>query len=136
MEIEGSVIEDSMVEMGASLGPNAHLRPKSYIGKNVHIGNFVEVKNARIGNNSKAGHLAYIGDAIVGENVNRMWCYICNYNGIEKSQTIVGDNCFIGSNSNLVAPVKIKDWGYVAAGSTITKDVEEGCYQLKELLRC
>ncbi|OLS03017.1 bifunctional UDP-N-acetylglucosamine diphosphorylase/glucosamine-1-phosphate N-acetyltransferase GlmU [Tissierella creatinophila] len=132
VKIEGSVIEDSTVEMGASLGPNAHLRPKSYIGKNVHIGNFVEVKNARIGNNSKAGHLAYIGDAIVGENVN-IGCGVifANYNGIEKSQTIVGDNCFIGSNSNLVAPVKIKDWGYVAAGSTITKEVEEGSLSIE-----
>lgn len=132
VKIESSVIEESIVETGASVGPNAHLRPNSHIGKNVHIGNFVEIKNARIGANSKAGHLAYIGDAIVGENVN-IGCGVifANYNGKEKFQTIVGDNSFIGSNSNLVAPVKINDWGYIAAGSTITKEVEEGALSIE-----
>ena len=125
--IESSVIEDSFIEKGSSIGPNAHLRPKSVIGEDVHIGNFVEVKNAKIGANSKAGHLAYIGDAIVGKNVN-IGCGVIfvNYDGKEKFKTTVGDNSFIGSNSNLVAPLKVNDWGYVAAGSTITKEVEEG----------
>ena len=131
VEIISSNIEHSKVEDACSIGPNAHLRPESHLGKNVHIGNFVEVKKAHIKEGSKAGHLAYIGDAIVGKNVN-IGCGVifANYNGKSKSQTIVGDNSFIGSNSNLVAPVKINDWGYVAAGSTITKDVEEGALSI------
>lgn len=132
VSIESSVIEKSEVKDNASIGPNAHLRPNSIIGKNVHIGNFVEVKNSSIGENSKAGHLAYIGDAEVGKNVN-IGCGVifANYNGKEKFKAIVGDNSFIGSNSNLVAPVKINDWGYIAAGSTITKEVEEGSLSIE-----
>ncbi|MGO1468912.1 MAG: bifunctional UDP-N-acetylglucosamine diphosphorylase/glucosamine-1-phosphate N-acetyltransferase GlmU [Tissierella sp.] len=127
VEIKSSVIENSTIEEDSTVGPNAHIRPGSHIGKCVKIGNFVEVKNSYIGDNSKSGHLAYIGDAKVGKNVN-IGCGVIfvNYNGKEKLQTIVGDNAFIGSNSNLVAPVKVNDWGYIAAGSTITKEVEEG----------
>lgn len=130
--IESSLIEKSLVEKGASIGPNAHLRPSTSIGKHVHIGNFVEVKNSSIGEGSKAGHLAYIGDASVGKNVN-IGCGVifANYNGKEKLHTIVADNAFIGSNSNLVAPVKINEWAYIAAGSTITKDVEEGALSIE-----
>nr|WP_300003653.1 bifunctional UDP-N-acetylglucosamine diphosphorylase/glucosamine-1-phosphate N-acetyltransferase GlmU [Tissierella sp.] len=130
--IESSVIETSFAERGASIGPSAHLRPQSHLGENVHIGNFVEVKNASIGAGSKAGHLAYIGDADVGENVN-IGCGVIfvNYNGKEKFRTQVGDHSFIGSNVNLVAPVKISDWGYIAAGSTITRDVEEGSLSIE-----
>ncbi len=104
VEIESSLIEDSIVESSATIGPNAHLRPSSHIGKNVHIGNFVEVKNSIIEENSKAGHLAYIGDAIVGKDVN-IGCGVifANYNGKDKQITKVGNNVFIGSNSNLVA---------------------------------
>lgn len=129
--IESSLIEDSRVESDTTIGPNAHLRPKSHVGKNVRIGNFVETKNSTIGDNSKAGHLAYIGDAVVGENVN-IGCGVIfvNYNGKDKNITKVGDNAFIGSNSNLVAPVSIQDWAYVAAGSTINKDVEEGALSI------
>lgn len=125
--IESSLIEDSSVDNGCSIGPNAHLRPKSKIGKNVHLGNFVEVKNAQIGDNSKAGHLAYIGDADVGSDVN-IGCGVifANYNGKDKQVTTIGDNVFIGSNSNLVAPLEIKDWAYIAAGSTITDNIDEG----------
>lgn len=132
VRIESSVIEDSKVKNKASIGPNAHLRPDSIIGESVHIGNFVEVKNSTIGENSKAGHLAYIGDATVGKNVN-IGCGVifANYNGKEKFKTTVGDNSFIGSNSNLVAPVKVNDWGYIAAGSTITKEVEEGSLSIE-----
>lgn len=127
VQIESSLIETSVVGSKATIGPNSHLRPKSHIGENVHIGNFVEVKNASIGENSKAGHLAYIGDAIVGKNVN-IGCGVifANYNGKDKQITTVGDGAFIGSNSNLVAPVVIKDRAYIAAGSTITQDVESG----------
>ncbi|MDR7870952.1 MAG: bifunctional UDP-N-acetylglucosamine diphosphorylase/glucosamine-1-phosphate N-acetyltransferase GlmU [Tissierellaceae bacterium] len=129
--IESSLIEDSIVECGTKIGPNAHLRPKSHIGKNVKIGNFVETKNSTIGDNSKAGHLAYIGDAVIGTNVN-IGCGVIfvNYNGKDKQVTTVGNNAFIGSNSNLVAPVKIHDWAYIAAGSTINEDVEEGALSI------
>lgn len=127
VEIESSLIEDSKVDDKATIGPNAHLRPDSRIGKKVNIGNFVEVKNAKIGDGSKAGHLAYIGDAIVGKDVN-IGCGVifANYDGKNKEVSKVGDNAFIGSNSNLVAPLNIGDWGYIAAGSTIVKDVEGG----------
>lgn len=127
VEIESSLIEESIVEEHSCVGPNAHLRPKSHIGKNVKIGNFVEVKNAYIGNNSKAGHLSYIGDATIGENVN-IGCGVIfvNYDGKDKHHTNIGDNAFIGSNSNIVAPIEVEDWAFIAAGSTITKDVEEG----------
>lgn len=125
--IESSVIESSTVGYDCHVGPYSHLRPESHLGQNVKIGNFVEVKKSTIMDNSKAGHLAYIGDAQVGSNVN-VGCGVVfvNYNGREKFKTIVGDYAFLGSNSNLVAPVEVKDWGYVAAGSTITKDVGEG----------
>jgi bifunctional UDP-N-acetylglucosamine pyrophosphorylase/glucosamine-1-phosphate N-acetyltransferase len=127
VHIYSSTIEDSTVDDKCNIGPYAHLRPNSHLGKNIKIGNFVEVKNSKIGNNSKAGHLAYVGDADVGENVN-IGCGVVfvNYNGKEKFRTIVEDNAFVGSNSNLVAPVLVKEWGYVAAGSTITDQVGEG----------
>lgn len=125
--IESSTIEDSFVDDYTKIGPSAHLRPNSKIGKNVNIGNFVEVKNSTMKDNTKAGHLSYIGDADIGYNVNiGSGVVFVNYNGREKFRTSVGDNCFIGSNSSLVAPVIIKEWGYIAAGSTITKDVGEG----------
>ena len=129
--IESSLIEESLVGSRTKIGPNAHLRPKSHIGKNVNIGNFVETKNSTIGDDSKAGHLAYIGDAIVGKNVN-IGCGVIfvNYNGKDKQVSNIGNNVFIGSNSNLVAPVNIKDWAYIAAGSTINKDVEEGALSI------
>lgn len=125
--IDNVLIEESYVGEGAKLGPYARLRPKSKVGKNTKIGNFVEVKNSNIGDGSKAGHLAYIGDADVGENVN-IGCGVIfvNYNGKEKFRTTVNDNAFIGSNSNLVAPVEVGESGYIAAGSTITKKVEKG----------
>lgn len=125
--IESSLIEDSFVDEYTKIGPNAHLRPKSHIGKHIKIGNFVEIKNATMKNYSKAGHLSYVGDADVGYNVN-IGCGVVfvNYNGKDKFRTTIGDNAFIGSNSNIVAPVKIEDWAYIAAGSTITREVKEG----------
>lgn len=125
--IESSLVENSFVDNHTKIGPNAHLRPNCHIGKNIKIGNFVEVKNSIMGDNSKAGHLSYIGDADIGYNVN-IGCGVVfvNYDGREKFRTLVGDNCFIGSNSNIVAPVNIEDWAYIAAGSTITKNVGEG----------
>jgi bifunctional UDP-N-acetylglucosamine pyrophosphorylase/glucosamine-1-phosphate N-acetyltransferase len=125
--IDSSKILESTVGRKTTIGPYAYLRPKSRIGEGCRIGDFVEVKNAVIGNGSKASHLSYVGDAIVGERVN-IGCGVVfvNYDGKKKSQSIVEDDAFIGSNANLVAPVHVKKKGFVAAGSTITRDVEEG----------
>ncbi|NLW23309.1 MAG: bifunctional UDP-N-acetylglucosamine diphosphorylase/glucosamine-1-phosphate N-acetyltransferase GlmU [Tissierellia bacterium] len=125
VRIYSSTIEESIVGDGCRIGPYAHLRPNSRLGKNIRIGNFVEIKNSTIGDNSKAGHLAYVGDADVGKNVN-IGCGVVfvNYDGHSKHRTLVEDNAFLGSNSNLVAPVVVREWGYVAAGSTITHEVE------------
>lgn len=129
--IESSVIEESFVDDNTKIGPSAHLRPNSKIGKNIKIGNYVEVKNSTIGDNTKAGHLTYIGDADIGYNVN-IGCGVVfvNYDGRDKFRSTVGDNCFIGSNSNLVAPVEVEDWGYIAAGSTVTELVETGALSI------
>jgi bifunctional UDP-N-acetylglucosamine pyrophosphorylase/glucosamine-1-phosphate N-acetyltransferase len=119
-----SVIEDSEVAKDAVVGPFAHLRPGSVIGTRAKIGNFVEVKKATIGEGSKANHLAYIGDATVGRDVNiGAGVIICNYDGYDKHPTLIEDNVFVGSDSQLVAPVKIGRGALVAAGSTITCDV-------------
>ncbi|NMA94438.1 MAG: bifunctional UDP-N-acetylglucosamine diphosphorylase/glucosamine-1-phosphate N-acetyltransferase GlmU [Clostridiales bacterium] len=109
------------------VGPFAYIRPNSDIDNDAKIGNFVEVKNSYIGKKTKASHLVYVGDADVGENVN-IGCgaVFVNYDGNKKYRTIVGDNCFIGCNVNLVAPVTIEDDSFIAAGSTITKDVPKG----------
>ncbi|WP_026895835.1 bifunctional UDP-N-acetylglucosamine diphosphorylase/glucosamine-1-phosphate N-acetyltransferase GlmU [Clostridiisalibacter paucivorans] len=125
--INTSTILESTVGNNTSVGPYAYIRPQSHIGNNVKIGDFVEVKKSKIGNNTKASHLAYIGDAQVGDGVN-IGCGVVfvNYNGKDKSKTIVEDGAFIGSNSNLVAPVTIKKKAYIAAGSTIIDDVKEG----------
>ncbi|MBU5668264.1 bifunctional UDP-N-acetylglucosamine diphosphorylase/glucosamine-1-phosphate N-acetyltransferase GlmU [Peptoniphilus sp. MSJ-1] len=125
--IRSSEIEDSKVGKKTTIGPYAHLRPNSNIGENCKIGNFVEVKNSNVGDGSKMSHLAYVGDADIGSGVN-IGCGVVfvNYNGRDKFRTTVGDNAFIGSNSNLVAPVEVEENGYVAAGSTITKKVFKG----------
>lgn len=125
--IKSSVIESSVMEEGSNIGPFSHLRPQAHLGKNVHVGNFVELKKASMGEGSKAGHLAYIGDAEVGRDVNISCGVIfCNYDGKKKHLTKVGDGAFLGSNANLVAPVEVEKEGFVAAGSTITKKVPEG----------
>lgn len=125
--IKSSVIESSYVGEGTDIGPYAHLRPKSNLGKHVHIGNFVEVKNATVGDFTKAGHLAYVGDADLGEHIN-IGCgaIFVNYDGINKHRSKIDDRAFIGSNANIVAPVHIGEKGFIAAGSTITKDVSSG----------
>lgn len=125
VEIKYSVISDSIIESGVDMGPYARLRNNCHILENVHIGNFVEMKKATFGKGSKAAHLTYIGDATVGSDVN-IGCgtITVNYDGKNKSQTIIEDKAFIGCNSNLVAPVTVKEGAFIAAGSTITKDVE------------
>lgn len=127
VKITDSYIEESIIEENTTVGPNAHLRPNSHVGKNCKVGNFVEIKNSNIGDGTKMSHLAYIGDADVGKNVN-IGCGVIfvNYDGKKKYRSKVSDNAFIGSNSNLVAPVNVHEYGYIAAGSTITKDVQKG----------
>lgn len=125
------MISDSVIENGVDIGPFARLRTNCHILDNVHIGNFVEMKKTVFGNGSKAAHLTYVGDATVGSNVN-MGCgtITSNYDGKNKFQTIIGDNAFIGCNSNLVAPVTVGANAYVAAGSTITDQVEDSAFAI------
>ncbi|WP_223902119.1 bifunctional UDP-N-acetylglucosamine diphosphorylase/glucosamine-1-phosphate N-acetyltransferase GlmU [Lactobacillus laiwuensis] len=122
--VTSSTVEQAEMDDFSDVGPNSHLRPKAIIRKGAHIGNFVEIKNAEIGENSKVGHLTYIGDATLGKDVN-VGCgtIFANYDGIKKDHTNVGDRAFIGSGATLVAPVNIADHAFVAADSTITKDV-------------
>lgn len=127
VKIQSSTIVDSFVDDDCNIGPYAYLRPNSKLGKAVKIGDFVEVKNSTIGDKSKASHLSYIGDAEIGKEVN-IGCGVVfvNYDGKNKHKTIVKDHAFVGSNTNLVAPVTVEGYGYIATGSTITKDVPEG----------
>lgn len=120
-KIKSSYIENSIIKNNITIGPFAHIRPDSIVNNNCKIGNFVEVKNATLGENTKASHLAYIGDATVGKNCN-IGCgaIFVNYNGKEKQKTTIGDNCFIGSNANIIAPVKISNNTYICAGTTVT----------------
>jgi bifunctional UDP-N-acetylglucosamine pyrophosphorylase/glucosamine-1-phosphate N-acetyltransferase len=119
-----SVIVDSTVERGAVIGPFAHIRPQSIIGENAHVGNFVELKKTKLGRGSKANHLAYLGDATIGDAVNiGAGTITCNYDGVGKHPTVIEDEVFIGSDSQLIAPVRVGRGAYVAAGSSITDDV-------------
>ena len=121
-----SHIEGANVSSGAIIGPFARLRPGADIGSNAHIGNFVEVKNSAVSDGVKANHLSYIGDAKVGQNANiGAGTITCNYDGNKKSTTEIGEAAFIGSNTALVAPVKIGKGAVTGAGSVITKDVED-----------
>ena len=122
--ITNSYIEKSKIEKGVKVGPFAHLRPNSVLKENVRIGNFSEVKKSVVGYGSKINHLSYIGDAIVGKNVNiGAGTITCNYDGKNKFQTIIKDDVFVGSNVNLVAPVNIGSKVFIAAGSTITDNI-------------
>lgn len=127
VEVQASVVLESKIGENTTVGPFAYIRPETSIGNNARIGDFVEIKKSTIGNGTKVSHLTYIGDAEVGSGCN-FGCgtVVVNYDGKEKHKTVIGDNSFIGCNTNLVSPVKVGDNTYIAAGSTITSEVKEG----------
>jgi len=127
----GCVLDGASVSDGALLGPYAHLRPGSIIGEAAHIGNFVETKNTRVGKGSKANHLSYLGDAVIGDGANvGAGAITCNYDGVNKHTTTIGDGVFVGSDATLVAPLTVGEGAYIAAGSCITEDVPAGALAL------
>ena len=127
----GSILDDARVASDAIIGPYSHLRPGSDIGEAAHVGNFVETKKIKLGKGSKANHLTYLGDADIGSGVNvGAGTITCNYDGVHKHKTEIGDNVFVGSDSTLVAPVKIGKGAYIAAASCITENVPEDALAL------
>ena len=122
-----SILDNAIVGEGCEIGPFARIRPETVLSDWVKIGNFVEVKKSSLGAGSKANHLAYVGDSTVGENVNiGAGVITCNYDGANKSQTVIGNDVFVGSDVQLIAPVRIGDGATIGAGSTITRDVQAG----------
>ncbi|MBW2122291.1 MAG: hypothetical protein JRH07_10655, partial [Deltaproteobacteria bacterium] len=122
-----SVVEESRISRGVVIGPFTRLRPDSQILEDARIGNFVEIKKPVVGEGSKVNHLAYVGDAALGERVNiGAGTIFCNYDGVRKHRTIVGNEVFVGSNTELIAPLEIGDHAVIGAGSTITGNVPEG----------
>jgi bifunctional UDP-N-acetylglucosamine pyrophosphorylase/glucosamine-1-phosphate N-acetyltransferase len=120
-------LNEAVVEDDAQLGPFCHVRPASHVGAEAKIGNFVELKKSKIGRGAKVPHLSYVGDATLGADVNfGAGAITCNYDGVNKHETIIGDGAFIGTNSSLVAPISVGDGAYVGAGSVITRDVPPG----------
>jgi bifunctional UDP-N-acetylglucosamine pyrophosphorylase/glucosamine-1-phosphate N-acetyltransferase len=122
--VDSSVIEQSTLEDGVDVGPFSHLRAGAHIGSGAHIGNFAEVKNSRLGRNTKMGHFSYIGDAQVGDDVNiGAGTITCNFDGVRKHRTIIGDGAFIGSDTMLIAPVEVGAGARTGAGSVVNHDV-------------
>lgn len=118
------MIEDATLAAACTVGPFARLRPGSELAEQAHVGNFVEMKKATLGKGSKAGHLSYLGDAEIGAGVNiGAGTITCNYDGANKFKTIIGDNVFVGSDTQLVAPVSVAAGATIAAGTTVMKDV-------------
>jgi len=133
---QSCVLADSTIADGARIGPFAHLRPGCEIGPDVHIGNFVETKKAKLHKGVKAGHLTYLGDTEIGENTNiGAGVITCNYDGVNKHKTVIGKDAFIGSDSTLVAPLEIGDQAYIGAGSCITKKVPAGSLAVARALQ-
>jgi bifunctional UDP-N-acetylglucosamine pyrophosphorylase/glucosamine-1-phosphate N-acetyltransferase len=121
-----SVIENAVIDKQTEVGPFARIRPGTHLKENSRVGNFVEIKNTELGINSKASHLSYLGDSEVGNNVNiGAGTITCNYDGANKFKTVIKDGAFIGSDTQLVAPVTVGENATIAAGSTITKDTED-----------
>jgi bifunctional UDP-N-acetylglucosamine pyrophosphorylase/glucosamine-1-phosphate N-acetyltransferase len=122
-----SHLEDAQIGAHCRIGPYARIRPGTVLDEHVHIGNFVEVKNAQVGAGSKANHLSYVGDADVGKQVNiGAGTITCNYDGVNKSRTVIEDGVFVGSDTTLVAPVTVRAGAYIGAGSTITREAPAG----------
>ena len=123
--INTAQVEESVIRTGCEIGPYTHIRPHCDVGEGSKIGAFVQLKNCNLGKGTKMAHLTYVGDADVGERVN-FGCgtVTCNYDGNAKHRTTIGSDCFVGCNTNLVAPVTLADGVYTAAGSTVTHDVE------------
>lgn len=127
----GCIMDSATIDDSAIIGPYSHLRPESKIGEGAHIGNFVETKKVTIGKRTKANHLNYLGDAVIGVDVNiGAGAITCNYDGVNKHKTTIGDHVFVGSDSTLVAPLTIESGSYIAAGSTITDTVPTGALAL------
>lgn len=126
VNVQNSIVLESTIGMGTTVGPFAYVRPGNNIGRHAKIGDFVELKNSNFGDYSKASHLTYVGDGDVGKNVN-LGCGVIfvNYDGKKKNRTFVGDNSFVGCNVNLIAPVKVNSGSYIAAGTTVTEEVPE-----------
>ena len=128
---QGCVIAGSSIARGALIGPYSHIRPESSIGEGAHVGNFVETKKVKLGKGSKANHLTYLGDAEIGSGTNvGAGVITCNYDGINKHRTLIGDGVFVGSDSTLVAPLTVGNGAYIAAGSCITENVPEDALAL------
>jgi bifunctional UDP-N-acetylglucosamine pyrophosphorylase/glucosamine-1-phosphate N-acetyltransferase len=129
--LANTVIEEAEIGAGSRVGPFARIRPGTVLTGEAHIGNFVEIKKATVGHGSKINHLSYVGDAVIGSQVNiGAGTITCNYDGANKHVTEIGDNVFVGSDTQLVAPVKVGDGATIGAGSTITRDVEPGVLAL------
>jgi bifunctional UDP-N-acetylglucosamine pyrophosphorylase/glucosamine-1-phosphate N-acetyltransferase len=128
---QGCVIANARIDAGALIGPFTHVRPETEIGEGAHVGNFVETKKVKIGKGSKANHLTYLGDAEIGAGTNiGAGTITCNYDGVNKHKTLIGDGVFVGSDTTLVAPISVGNGAYIAAGSAITEDVPEGALAL------
>lgn len=135
--VKSSFIENSFIENAVSIGPFAHLRPNCKVADGCKIGNFVEIKNSTLGKETKVSHLAYVGDADVGENCN-IGCgaIFVNYDGKVKHRTHVGNNCFIGSNCNVIAPVDVANNTYLCAGTTLTVDTHDKDFVIGRAREC
>ncbi|HAF17647.1 MAG TPA: bifunctional UDP-N-acetylglucosamine diphosphorylase/glucosamine-1-phosphate N-acetyltransferase GlmU, partial [Peptococcaceae bacterium] len=130
--VQFSVVVDTTIGDHSQIGPYAYLRPGNQLADHVKVGDFVELKKATVGSRSKIPHLSYVGDTIVGEGVNiGAGTITCNYDGVKKYQTVIEDGVFVGSNTNLVAPVRVGKDAVIGAGSTITKDVPSGSLALE-----
>ncbi len=132
----GCILKDSVVESAAMLGPYCHIRPASHIGAGAHVGNFVETKKTTLGRGSKANHLTYLGDAEIGEGVNvGAGTITCNYDGVHKHKTVIGDGAFIGSDTTLVAPVRVAEGAYIGAEAALHRTCRPTPWQWRAACR-